>query len=391
MEYGWRNQLYNYWSTSNSYEDQGCNYWSTSNSYGDQEYNHWNMSMCSNPPYHHHYNHEAYYQPTPQVQEDVTQGNASQSRLEEIMLYYTQKTDTLLQNQQIISRNLEGHLSQIFQQLSIRPSGSLPSNAEENPKRVNTIKHFQEHCEIDDSPDHIGSDPVQPTTPKAPQFMEITELNSTEISTRIECFKGFWNSEVDSVSQIDPLKDTFYENVGVDDSKTDLMNILEVNDPFNSDCNEELQEELAVASNLQEYRSLHEEDVDENIQILDKKNGEVDPNIEKDFEPSPTVDEMRKVKLESVCLEFPVYNVDFEKAPIKELPRDSLELKEATLIEFPGYTIEFEEAQRWYVECIPGKIRGVKLQIELYWLRRKFPLNFVKLWVWDTFPWDPGG
>ena len=114
--------------------------------------------------------------------------------------------------------------------------------------------------------------------------------------------------------------------------------------------------------------------------------------MEDDFEPSPTVDEMRKEELELACLEFPVC---FEKAPIVELPRCSLEFKEAPLIEFPGYIIEFEEAQRLHfklhVKYIPGQIRGVKVQIELYRFRREFPLNLVKLWVWDTFPWDPGG
>ncbi|XP_031398546.1 uncharacterized protein LOC116209130 [Punica granatum] len=43
------------------------------------------------------------------------------------------------QNQQATIRNLEGQISQISQQLSNRPSGSLPSNTEENPKGVNAI------------------------------------------------------------------------------------------------------------------------------------------------------------------------------------------------------------------------------------------------------------
>ncbi|XP_031378355.1 uncharacterized protein LOC116193748 [Punica granatum] len=63
----------------------------------------------------------------------------SQSRMEELMLSYMQKTDTMLQNQQATIRNLEGQISQISQQLSNRPSGSLPSNTEENPKGVNAI------------------------------------------------------------------------------------------------------------------------------------------------------------------------------------------------------------------------------------------------------------
>ena len=55
------------------------------------------------------------------------------------MLTYMQKTDTILQNQQATIRNLEGQISQISQQLSNRPPGSLPSNTEKNPMRINAI------------------------------------------------------------------------------------------------------------------------------------------------------------------------------------------------------------------------------------------------------------
>ena len=55
------------------------------------------------------------------------------------MLTYMQKTDTILQNQQATIRNLEGQISQISQQLSSRPPGSLPSNTEKNPMRINAI------------------------------------------------------------------------------------------------------------------------------------------------------------------------------------------------------------------------------------------------------------
>ena len=68
-----------------------------------------------------------------------TSSQQGQSKMEELMLSYMQKTDTMLQNQQATIRNLEGQISQISQQLSTRPLGSLPSNTEENPKRVNAI------------------------------------------------------------------------------------------------------------------------------------------------------------------------------------------------------------------------------------------------------------
>ena len=55
------------------------------------------------------------------------------------MLNYMQKTDTMLQNQQATIRNLENQISQMSQQSSNRPSGSLPSNTEQNPKGTNAI------------------------------------------------------------------------------------------------------------------------------------------------------------------------------------------------------------------------------------------------------------
>ena len=68
---------------------------------------------------------------------------------------------------------------------------------------------------------------------------------------------------------------------------------------------------------------------------------------------------------------------------------------EAPIQDLPGYVIEFEEEQDFdseiHGEGIPGKIRGVGIQIDLLWFRREVPQMAVKLWEWDTFPWDPGG
>ena len=55
------------------------------------------------------------------------------------MKTFMQKTETLIKNQQATIRDLQGQISQISQQISSRPSGSLPSKTEENPKRVNAI------------------------------------------------------------------------------------------------------------------------------------------------------------------------------------------------------------------------------------------------------------
>ena len=64
-------------------------------------------------------------------------------------------------------------------------------------------------------------------------------------------------------------------------------------------------------------------------------------------------------------LEFPIYYVKFEEAPIIELPGYILDFEEAILIDFPGYIVKFEEAQRLnielHVENVPGWIRGVEI------------------------------
>ena len=88
-----------------------------------------------------------------------------------------------------------------------------------------------------------------------------------------------------------------------------------------------------------------------------------------DFEPSPIVDDMGKVELESACLEFLIY-VEFKEAPMIEIPRFILTFEEALTREFSGYIIEFEEAKRLYIElCVEytsGSIRGAEVRIDLY-------------------------
>ncbi|XP_031378287.1 uncharacterized protein LOC116193685 [Punica granatum] len=64
---------------------------------------------------------------------------ASVNDMDTIANLTTQISALTTQNQQATIRNLEGQISQISQQLSNRPSGSLPSNTEENPKGVNAI------------------------------------------------------------------------------------------------------------------------------------------------------------------------------------------------------------------------------------------------------------
>ena len=98
------------------------------------------------------------------------------TQMEELMRSYMQKTDTLLQNQQASIRNLEGQLGQIAQQLSTRPSGSLPSKTEENPHHVNAImlrsgkevKKAERQVQIQEKDPEKGKQKEEELTSKAP-------------------------------------------------------------------------------------------------------------------------------------------------------------------------------------------------------------------------------
>ncbi|XP_073131470.1 uncharacterized protein [Henckelia pumila] len=58
---------------------------------------------------------------------------------EEIMMKYVTGTETRLQNQEAMLQKLETQMAQIATQLSTRPTGSLLSNTEPNPRGVNAI------------------------------------------------------------------------------------------------------------------------------------------------------------------------------------------------------------------------------------------------------------
>ena len=76
---------------------------------------------------------------------------------------------------------------------------------------------------------------------------------------------------------------------------------------------------MAVVPSSHDQDSLHEEDAEKEIQILEEKNGEVDSNMEEhDYEPFPIVEEMGGGEHKLECLEIPKYSVEFDVAPIIE-------------------------------------------------------------------------
>ena len=207
------------------------------------------------------------------------------------------------------------------------------------------VMHIQEHYEIDDSLDLIVPIPIQSSPREAPQSVNTLMEERSELRVELETFKRHGDSKIGSTPKRDPLKEMLYENMELGEGQMNLVDILEGIHPCDSDSCEELEEALVVVTSSHDHESLHEENVDENVQILDEKNGEVDPNMKgDDLASSPIVDEMGKVELESVCLEFPIYYVEFEEAPIIELPGYILDFEEAILIDFPGYIVKFEEA-----------------------------------------------
>ena len=242
---------------------------------------------------------------------------------------------------------MECQISQLSQQLSQRPLEFLPSNTEEE------------------------------------------ELHVRE---ELDNFEKSGDGMIESALERNHVDEIPYENVVLDEC--DLVDILEAIDPFDND--EKLEEELALVSSSHDQDSLHEKDAEEEIQILEEKNGEVDSNMEEhNYEPSPIVEEMGRGEHKLECLEIPKCSVEFDVAPIIEPLGYMVDVLEAPIQDLPSYVIEFEEPQdcdsELHGEDIPGKVRGVEIQIDLLWFRRELPKMAVKLWEWDTFPWDPGG
>ena len=104
------------------------------------------------------------------------------------MLTYMQKTDTILQNQQATIRNLEGQISQISQQLSNRPSGSLPSNTEANPKGVNAIT-LRSGKEVETVEKQTEEKEPNTRKDKGKQKMEEPKPQSTEVKSYLSLFQ----------------------------------------------------------------------------------------------------------------------------------------------------------------------------------------------------------
>ena len=110
-----------------------------------------------------------------------------------------------------------------------------------------------------------------------------TEEEELHVREELENLEKSGDSMVESALERNRVDEIPYEDVVLDEC--DLVDILEAIDPFDDD--EKLEEELAVVPSSHDQDSLHEKDVEEEIQVLKEKNGEVDSNMEEhDYEPS---------------------------------------------------------------------------------------------------------
>ena len=134
------------------------------------------------------------------------------------------------------------------------------------------------------------------------------------------------------------------ELAGLGESQTDLISFLEAIDPFDSDGEEGLEEDLSMTSSSQYDKSLLEECFDENTQIPHKEKGEVDHNNEfDDLKPSLYIGEMEKEEWKLECLEPPRDIVEFVEAPIEKLPGYILEFEEKPILKFYVYSQSIPE------------------------------------------------
>ena len=192
-------------------------------------------------------------------------------------------------------------------------------------------------------------------------------------------FKRSFDNEVENGPKRISFKKISKELTDLGESQMGLISFLEKINPFDSDGEEGLEEDLSMTSSSQDNKSLLEKCFDENTQIPYKERGEVDQNNEfDDLEPSLYIGEMEKEECKLEC---------------QELPRDIIEFVEAPLEELPGYILEFEEEPilKFYVyaQSIPGKFGRVDAHIDPHKLRGKLSPKLIEIWEWDTFPWDP--
>ena len=227
----------------------------------------------------------------------------------------------------------------------------------------------QEHVEEYGFSDPDVSTPVQLTPPEAPQPVDVLERKREELSAVFDIFKRSFDNEVEHGPKRNTFKKISKELAGLGESQMGLISFLEAIDPFDSEGEEGLEEDLSMTSSSQDDKLLLQECFDENTQFPNKKEGEVDYNNEfDDLEPFLYIGEMEKEECKLECL---------------DPPRNIIKLIEASLEELPGYILEFEEEPilKFYVyaQSIKGKSGRVDAHIDHHKLSGKLSPKLIEI------------
>ena len=94
--------------------------------------------------------------------------------------------------------------------------------------------------------------------------MDILERKREELSAVLDVFKRPFDNEVENGQKRISFKKISKELAGLGESQMGLINSLEAINPFDSDGEEGLEEDLSISSNSQDDESLLEKCFDEN-------------------------------------------------------------------------------------------------------------------------------
>ena len=232
MDYSWWDQGGTYWSAPDSVEEPQP----TSICYVEYQYcggNHFAF-QCFEPYHSPPHTQTTYYQPPPNIQEDVpTRGKT-------------------------IAELAKEHQDK-------HGSFDLSAFPPQRPSDIVGMYYSQDHCEEIGPRDSNVSTLVQPTPPEAPHYVDTTKEERMESRAEINAFRRYQDSKVESVPKRDPLREMLNENVGLGEDQMGLIDILETIDPFDSDNDTELEGYLAMTSSSQDKELLHEECFEENV------------------------------------------------------------------------------------------------------------------------------
>ena len=91
--------------------------------------------------------------------------------MKEMFTAFMSRTQTYMQNQDAVMRNLEAQMGQLATTINTRPQGTLPSNSEPNPKNqcnAITLRSGLVVDNFDKRKEKASEDEVKPAAPEIP-------------------------------------------------------------------------------------------------------------------------------------------------------------------------------------------------------------------------------